>query len=484
MSEWRDFMFCKHCGKKIDEDSAFCNFCGKSTSSQTVKQDNNSQSVATNADSARINKNAEIENILIANKSYISTESIDYLRQEMKNMSADDIHRLKFLRFIDPVSTTLFAVFLFPLGLDRFFLGNIGLGIIRIIVVMLALFFPIIFIPLIIWYIYEAVTASKRTHNYNARLIIDKKIYNGEYISPGINRVGDNTPKRIMALISAIVCGILFFVNWFEFPIIGKISFFSFMTDFSGIVAVLAEFFDSSDLLVFESVLIGVIIFAGICVLLFAIYIIQILYYLCAERKSKSPSAYYASVMSAIFTSSTLVFVWLINYIIREGIGSGFDYFGAGDFYDSFSSNINLIGTTPAVWIILILSIIMFCLQYYINGTAEPANIQDNNKKINTASQFTTKVKISDYNSYGFSQVAQGNFAAAEAIFNEVLQKDPHYAMAWWGLLMVKLQCRGSAEMKKLGIDISNRREYINAVKYADDNLMIQFESIKDAAMI
>ena len=31
-------MFCKYCGKRIDDDSIFCNFCGKKLSRQEEKE--------------------------------------------------------------------------------------------------------------------------------------------------------------------------------------------------------------------------------------------------------------------------------------------------------------------------------------------------------------------------------------------------------------------------------------------------------------
>ncbi|MDD6701950.1 MAG: TM2 domain-containing protein [Bacteroidales bacterium] len=77
--------------------------------------------------------------------------------------SADDarLEELMALNFKNPTTTLIFAIFLGTLGVDRFYLGNIGMGVFKLLTCG---FFTI-------GYFIDLFTAMKRTSDANQRML-------------------------------------------------------------------------------------------------------------------------------------------------------------------------------------------------------------------------------------------------------------------------------------------------------------------------
>ena len=98
----------------------------------------------------------KVDMFLMTNARYFPTNQVMLVKQKLEQMNEDKFVMLQSINFKDATSTVLFGVLL---GADRIYLGEIGVGILKIILMFLV-------VGLIRWLI-DLFTLTKRTHDYN-----------------------------------------------------------------------------------------------------------------------------------------------------------------------------------------------------------------------------------------------------------------------------------------------------------------------------
>lgn len=77
--------------------------------------------------------------------------------------------------------------------------------------------------------------------------------------------------------------------------------------------------------------------------------------------------------------------------------------------------------------------------------------------------------------------LSEGNFESAEEYFNRVLDIDPKWSKAYWGLLKSKMKAVTDGDLVKNGLSIKSFAEYNNAVKFGTSEEKIAYEKISDS---
>ena len=70
---------------------------------------------------------------LALNAKYLPVEQIQYIRQRLENLSEEEVQMLYTLNFQDPTLVLLISLVTGALSVDRFLLGQIGLGIAKLL---------------------------------------------------------------------------------------------------------------------------------------------------------------------------------------------------------------------------------------------------------------------------------------------------------------------------------------------------------------
>lgn len=68
-----------------------------------------------------------------SNAKYFDAAQIPILREKLKNASDEQYLAVQTQSYIDPTVTTIISVLLGELGIDRFMVGDIGMGVLKLL---------------------------------------------------------------------------------------------------------------------------------------------------------------------------------------------------------------------------------------------------------------------------------------------------------------------------------------------------------------
>lgn len=75
----------------------------------------------------------KLDLFIMTNQKYFPAEKIVYLREKLKSLDESKELLLSSIEFKDPTTLLLVSIFLGGLGIDRFMLGDTGLGVLKLL---------------------------------------------------------------------------------------------------------------------------------------------------------------------------------------------------------------------------------------------------------------------------------------------------------------------------------------------------------------
>jgi len=119
----------------------------------------------------------KINMLMLIFKQKIPENKITKLKTLLENTSDEVLENLQFIKFYHPIFILIMSICFGTLGVDRFVLGDIFLGIVKILLWVLILLTPIFYLPYIlilegIWLIIDTFLCynKAKTLNYNSIL--------------------------------------------------------------------------------------------------------------------------------------------------------------------------------------------------------------------------------------------------------------------------------------------------------------------------
>ena len=110
-----------------------------------------------------------VQYFLMNNKKYLPENRIPKLRERMLALNEEQLQSIECISFKDPTLLLIISFFVGEFGVDRFMLGDVGLGVAKLLVTFLTSFILLFWV----WWLIDLIRISGLTKKYNAR-----KIYN------------------------------------------------------------------------------------------------------------------------------------------------------------------------------------------------------------------------------------------------------------------------------------------------------------------
>lgn len=114
-------IYCKNCGCPMEEGTNFCMRCGTKVATTTPV-----------TAPAVVNNNKREEKVrfwLSSNASKLPEAQLSVLKERLMSMSDAELDRVMYVNLTDPTLMLIISIFFGSLGVDRFALGDIGIGI-------------------------------------------------------------------------------------------------------------------------------------------------------------------------------------------------------------------------------------------------------------------------------------------------------------------------------------------------------------------
>jgi TM2 domain-containing membrane protein YozV len=113
--------FCRNCGNPLEEGVNFCMKCGTK-----VVLESAAPAPVVITDSRREER---VRMWLSANANKLPEAQLHIIKEKMMTMSDSDFERISYTSLTDPTLMLIISIFFGMLGVDRFALGDIGLGV-------------------------------------------------------------------------------------------------------------------------------------------------------------------------------------------------------------------------------------------------------------------------------------------------------------------------------------------------------------------
>lgn len=75
----------------------------------------------------------KIDMFIMTNQKYFPSEKIMYLKDKLRTMDENKFSLISTIEFKDPTTLLLVSIFLGALGVDRFMIGDTGMGILKLL---------------------------------------------------------------------------------------------------------------------------------------------------------------------------------------------------------------------------------------------------------------------------------------------------------------------------------------------------------------
>ena len=75
----------------------------------------------------------KVDMFIMTNQKFFPAEKIMYLKDKLRTMDEEKFSLISTIDFKDPTTILLVSIFLGSLGIDRFMIGDIGMGILKLL---------------------------------------------------------------------------------------------------------------------------------------------------------------------------------------------------------------------------------------------------------------------------------------------------------------------------------------------------------------
>ena len=75
----------------------------------------------------------KLDLFIMSNQKYFPAEKIMYLKDKLKSMDDEKFSLISTIELKDPTTILLVSIFLGGLGIDRFMIGDTGMGILKLL---------------------------------------------------------------------------------------------------------------------------------------------------------------------------------------------------------------------------------------------------------------------------------------------------------------------------------------------------------------
>lgn len=159
-------VICEECGEHFKEGVSTCPKCGCPV--ETNATPNNNMAVArkeTLFDNSEEQKQ-NVQNFIVFNKKYLPLAAMEEIRAKLLSLDKEQFKRVEWIEFKDPTTMIIISIVIGEFGVDRFLLGDISMGALKLILTLCCGIG-------LIWWLIDIFNIQEMTRDYNYQQLSD-----------------------------------------------------------------------------------------------------------------------------------------------------------------------------------------------------------------------------------------------------------------------------------------------------------------------
>jgi TM2 domain-containing membrane protein YozV len=157
---------CEECGEHFKEGVSNCPKCGCPVDSDTTS---NNATVAVRKNTL-LDTDEEltqkVQNFIVLNKKYLPLAAMEEIRAKLLSLDKKQFNRVEWLEFKDPTTMIIISIVIGEFGIDRFLLGDISMGALKLILTLCCGIG-------LIWWLIDIFNIQEMTRDYNYQQLSD-----------------------------------------------------------------------------------------------------------------------------------------------------------------------------------------------------------------------------------------------------------------------------------------------------------------------
>ena len=108
----------------------------------------------------------KVDMFMMANAKYFEGYQLNAIRERLLQLDDDKWPSLQFLQFKEPTTALLLSIFLGELGVDRFYIGDTGMGVGKLLTCG-----GLIVWKIVDWFLIQGATKEKNLEKFNQAML-------------------------------------------------------------------------------------------------------------------------------------------------------------------------------------------------------------------------------------------------------------------------------------------------------------------------
>ena len=163
-------VICEECGEHFKEGVSNCPKCGCPVGSDAMPNNamvSERKNTLLDTDEELTQK---VQNFIVFNKKYLPSAAMEEIRAKLLSLDKKQFNRVEWLEFKDPTTMIIISIVIGEFGVDRFLLGDITMGVLKLFCFLFLVWFCGIGL---VWWLIDIFKIQEMTRDYNYQQLSD-----------------------------------------------------------------------------------------------------------------------------------------------------------------------------------------------------------------------------------------------------------------------------------------------------------------------
>ena len=159
-------VICEECGEHFKEGVCTCPKCGCPVETNATPNNNMAGARKDTLFDNSEEQKQKVQNFIVFNKKHLPLAAMEEIRAKLLSLDKEQFKRVEWIEFKDPTTMIIISIVIGEFGVDRFLLGYISMGALKLILTLCCGIG-------LIWWLIDIFNIQEMTRDYNYQQLSD-----------------------------------------------------------------------------------------------------------------------------------------------------------------------------------------------------------------------------------------------------------------------------------------------------------------------